>query len=274
MPNKTVICHFRNEEKMLPYWLLHHYPLFDHGIMIDYYSTDNSVELIRLLAPGWEIRTTKNDKFSTHEIDSEVMDIERSIDEWKMCLNVSEFVIHHDLNEYICSVSVSSSHREGGVITTGFVMQDEPELIEKDLPELGIPLWEQRHFGYAEPDPVDKYRTTRSRLLHCKRDGGYGPGRHTNNVSGRKDPFLALLWYGWSPLWLKVQKNKSTQSMLDEKDLAKGWGAHHNLNKEKIYETWQQDYLKHCYNIFDGRHLELNKAIKEVKEKHPSYMSL
>ena len=47
----TVITHFWNEEILLPYWLKHHLELFDHGILINYRSTDKSVEIIKELAP-------------------------------------------------------------------------------------------------------------------------------------------------------------------------------------------------------------------------------
>src|SRR6516164_5807036 len=51
----TLISHFWNEEFLLPYWLRHHLPLFDHGVLIDYTSTDRSVEIIHELAPHWEV---------------------------------------------------------------------------------------------------------------------------------------------------------------------------------------------------------------------------
>ena len=59
MAQKTVLCHFYNEEWILPFWLKHHREIFDHGIMIDYNSTDRSVEIIRdplhlVSSPGFE----------------------------------------------------------------------------------------------------------------------------------------------------------------------------------------------------------------------------
>jgi hypothetical protein len=44
---KTVISHFYNEEYMLPWWLKHHRQYFDHGILIDYGSTDKSLDIIK-----------------------------------------------------------------------------------------------------------------------------------------------------------------------------------------------------------------------------------
>ena len=56
----TVISHFFNEEYLLPFWLEHHSKIFDHGIMIDYCSTDRSVEIIRKFCPSWTIVKTQN----------------------------------------------------------------------------------------------------------------------------------------------------------------------------------------------------------------------
>src|SRR5262249_9567397 len=97
----TVISHFRNEEIYLPYWLSHHTTLFDHGILIDYDSTDRSAEIIRTLAPSWEIRPSRNRLFHSLSVDAEIMDIERTISGWKMCLNATEFVIHYDLKQFL-----------------------------------------------------------------------------------------------------------------------------------------------------------------------------
>lgn len=47
----TVISHFYNEEYLLPWWLNHHKNIFDNGILINYGSTDKSVEIIKSICP-------------------------------------------------------------------------------------------------------------------------------------------------------------------------------------------------------------------------------
>ena len=71
----TIISHFYNEEYLLPWWLNHHKDMFDHGIMIDYDSTDNSVEIIKSICPKWTIVKSRNRFFQAKDIDSEVEDI-------------------------------------------------------------------------------------------------------------------------------------------------------------------------------------------------------
>src|SRR5262249_20266531 len=120
--------------------------------MIDYRSTDRSVEIIRRLAPTWEIRPTRNEQFHSLSIDAEVMDIEATIAGWKMCLNVTEFVLHDNLKQYVAEFErVHPGARE--VVTTGFVIQAAPDQL--DAPLSDADLWDQRHFGSHEPAPRD-----------------------------------------------------------------------------------------------------------------------
>ncbi len=36
-----LFSHIKNEEDLLPQWLNHHKHMFDHGVIIDFGSTDN-----------------------------------------------------------------------------------------------------------------------------------------------------------------------------------------------------------------------------------------
>ena len=90
---KTIISHFYNEEYLLPWWLDHHKKYFDHGIMIDYHSTDSSRKIIQEICPNWEIVKTKNKHFDSAIIDREVEHYEKKIDGWRICLNTTEFLV-------------------------------------------------------------------------------------------------------------------------------------------------------------------------------------
>ena len=90
---KTIISHFYNEEYLLPWWLEHHRKYFDDGIMINYGSTDNSVNIIKEYCPNWKVIDSRNSSFSASSVDEEVMDIESNISGWKIALNTTEFLI-------------------------------------------------------------------------------------------------------------------------------------------------------------------------------------
>ncbi len=87
----TVISHIYNEEYILPWWLEHHKKIFDHGIIIDYASTDRSLEIIKEICPTWEVVQSKNAEFNAMAVDVEVLEYERKIEGWRICLNVTEF---------------------------------------------------------------------------------------------------------------------------------------------------------------------------------------
>ena len=55
MAKRVVISHFFNEAYLLPWWLEHHRQIFDHGVLIDWSSTDGSADICRQLVPGWEV---------------------------------------------------------------------------------------------------------------------------------------------------------------------------------------------------------------------------
>ena len=90
---KSIISHFYNEEYLLPWWLEHHKKYFDYGLMIDYNSTDNSVEIIKDICPDWQIVTSVNSCFNAVEVDKEVMYYEEQIPGWKVTLNSTEFLV-------------------------------------------------------------------------------------------------------------------------------------------------------------------------------------
>ena len=90
---KTIISHFYNEEYLLPWWLKHHKKYFNHGIMIDYNSTDNSCKIIKSICPNWKIVKTKNKHFDSFVIDREVEEYEKNINGWRICLNTTEFLV-------------------------------------------------------------------------------------------------------------------------------------------------------------------------------------
>ena len=100
----VIISHFWNEEVLLPLWLQHHVALFDHGVLINYASTDRSCDIIRSIAPHWEIRASKNEMFGARACDAEVMAVEEEFECWKMVLNTTEFLLVDDLRSYVDGV--------------------------------------------------------------------------------------------------------------------------------------------------------------------------
>ncbi len=161
---KTVLLnHFFNEEWLLPSWVCHHVELFDEAILLDYESTDSSVEIIRELAPHWEIRTSQNRFFDAISCDQEIMWAELEIGQaWKMCLCTTEFLFTkaRKLNEYLENITVN------GIGCKGLFLVD-PVWLENDEKQ---PILKHHHYGVLSHNA--------SRLLHRYGHGNYSPGRH------------------------------------------------------------------------------------------------
>lgn len=228
---QVLISHFFNEEFLLPYFLRHHVPMFDHGVMINHCSTDSSVDIIKALAPGWEIVDTTLENFDAELNDREVESHEaRFPDDWKVVLNVTEFIIHPDLRWFLREQLKKNQHwvwmRDFGIVDT---------LEEQDKPVTDEPLWLQREHGFDAA-------TVRSRMIHRYQHGDWILGRHSSHKS-RKHPGMLtdevlVLWYGWSPMSCCRPRKLQIQTRIPEKDKALRRGVEHIQTPESLQETY------------------------------------
>lgn len=228
---KTIICHFYNEEYLLPWWLKHHKNIFDHGIMINYNSTDKSVELIREICPSWEIVDSRNQLFSAEDIDREVQDYEKTVDGYKIALNVTEFLVGNFSKLEILNKELYIPMAS---------MVDENSNFTPDQNE---PLTSQCFFGINP----QKYFESGSRLLHFNKSINYPTGRHFWNIKNTED-FLILRYKHspWNEKFIKRKMQIANKQSLE--DLKRGWGFHHQFNLEQLNEE-RVTYLKKSENL-------------------------
>lgn len=231
----TVILHIWNERFLLPYWLKHHLPLFDHGVIIDYASNDGSVEIARELAPHWEVRPSRNRFFRASDVDREVMDIEREFDGWKLAMNVTEFVFHPDLRELVSSPIVAQA-----LALPSVVMCDLPHTRDDAVDDR--PLWQQKRHGYWD-NPHNAGGTGRAyRYLHRAECGRYGVGRHVSGVPSVPCDDAWLLWFGWAPLAHVTERKLQIKQRIPTDDKMLGHGRQHQIDlagmEAQYAETW------------------------------------
>jgi len=257
---KNLLCHFYNEEYMLPWFLNHHKQIFDHGIMIDYHSTDRSREIIKELCPTWDIVTSRNPDFQADKIDTEVEDLERAIDGWRICLNVTEQLI----GDY--SIMDEVPGKQILVPSIFMVDCDRERTVTHDLP-----LYKQKFDGFMF-DTQANFLERRARSLHnypvhypaqptyeCM-----APGRHFNSANTER---LAILYYGWCPFDEGgIARKLQIQTQIPLIDRQRGWGYHHITNKETL--TYRLE------NEFIPRSRDLTKEIKHYVTKHESLSNL
>lgn len=254
MMKRTLLCHFYNEEWMLPWFLHHHKQIFDHGIMIDYHSTDRSREIIKEICPTWDIVTSRNSNFQADNIDSEVEDLERSIEGWRICLNVTEQLI----GDYSI---LDDTPRQILVPGAFFVDCDRNNPATYDLP-----LYEQKFDGFIYTDSRQAFLERRSRSLHnisvhypahstaeCM-----APGRHWNTYNTDN---LIVLYYGWCPFdHGQINRKLQIQTQIPLIDRQLNRGSHHITNKETLEYRLETEFVPRARNI--------SKEIEPYVRKH------
>lgn len=224
---RTLISHFYNEEYLLPWWLKHHVDMFDYGILIDYSSTDNSVDICRTIAPHWRVVRSHNVAFDAVAIDFEVQQYEAGLPGWKIVLNTTEFLCGANLPQLellIENQQLTGCYFENAVMVDPFPDQQ---------PVHELPLIEQKFHGFMNHDPENNH----GRLYHRGTIGGYMPGRHRSFL-----PHLAnatglgtVFWYSMSPWTDSFQRRKlQIGTRLSEHDRRAQWGMHHLLDLQKL----------------------------------------
>jgi hypothetical protein len=263
---RTVICHFFNEEYMLPWWLKHHTGLFDYGILIDHGSTDNSANICRELAPDWRLVRSRLTHFDAYMTDFEVMQYEQELPGWKIALNVTEFLMTSVPLEALEQQLVQQG-RSGCAASGMLIVDDKPDV----MPDPAVPLPLQQHFGVDDNTVVEIEQRhalalptlpQRNRFYHRNQVGMYQPGRHQSFHPDSRTRIMNLMvfHYGYAP-WNEraLQRKIQIATKLKPEDISRGWGAQHTRGLEQL----QQDYLKIKAGAFDLRsHEHANAALE------------
>ena len=246
MIRRVVISHFFNEAYLLPWWLKHHREIFDHGVLIDWNSTDGSADICRELAPDWEVVRSENSHFAAILCDFEVMKHEsRFPGAWKIALNTTEFLIAPSLSHM---EDMMQRHDLTGVRMPGAIMVDTTP---HEAPDPSLPLTQQKCCGIWEETFDFKNSTipglqfpTRNRLYHRYAIGAYTPGRHSSHLPGQcagNRELGAIWWYGFSP-WTGAFKARKAQigTRRDSFDKKHGFGAQHEAAAAELDARWSK----------------------------------
>ena len=224
---RTVVTHFHNEAFLLPFWLRHHLPMFDHGILIDHGSTDGSADIARSLAPGWTVVPSETRDFDAIDCDFEVMLHERATPGWKNALTTTEFLCCPCLPEV---EALAEAEAVRALCFPAAIMVDPPGRTHPPVSD-AAPLVAQRHHGYLERDhPTLLGRIPyHNRLYHDFPHGSYHPGRHlSNRPAAQLDGLGLLLWFGFSP-WEErfLARKRQIAVRVPGADRAAGRGRQH-----------------------------------------------
>ena len=255
---KTVLCHFYNEEYMLPWFLNHHKQIFDHGIMIDYHSTDRSREIIKEICPTWDIVMSRNPNFQADTIDYEVMDIEKNIEGWRICLNVTELMI----GDYSILDDNPGQHLLPSMF---FVDCDRERAVTQDLP-----LYEQKFHGfdfwstYTTARETSNFRERRARSIHNTPVQYPIPGRHFEQYTTDQ---LVIFYYGWCPFNdAALDRKLQIQTQIPLVDRQRNWGFHHITNKETLTYRLENEFIPRSRDLTEdtNRYVTKHKSLSNI----------
>lgn len=225
----TLLTNVFNEEYLLPFWLHHHKNMFDEIIIVDYNSTDKSMEICKNICPECKIIKTRNKNFEAEEIDKEFMDIENSIQGIKIVLNTTEFLFIEkpikDMFQYNKNISYEVNCISPYSMNT-YNINNYYELL-KDL------LNDNMRYHH------DRF----TRQLHNYPNGKYKIGRHeTFNVSVPTND-AHIIWFGYYPMNEKLLKRKlQVQQNIPQSDRDKGFSWHHFCNEEIVLSRNKERY--------------------------------
>jgi hypothetical protein len=251
----NVIIHIYNEQYLLPFWLEHHSKIFDHGVIIDYRSTDASLEICKKICPTWTIITSRNEYFDSRYIDTEVMDIENQLTGIKICLNVTEFLF---LNKPIKDLFKDTNVCFAINSNTPYLNTDANPTNLHDL----IQLLSNDNIKYLKNNrPGD----TGFRYIHNHSNGGYNIGRHSTGHYTILTEDLQIVWLGYFP-WNQhmIKRKMQIKNNMPEYDKQIGAGIQHLYSLETMEEKLKAGYLHgrelkeiniYLYNIFTANYL-------------------
>ena len=225
-----LVSHLFNEEFLLPYWIRHHASMFDMAILIDYNSTDRSLEIIRQEAPHtWKVVTTRNKEFDAELVDSEVKNYEATYPfAWKITLNTPEFLIHPDLRQELANLD------QGNVTTQAFRF---PSIImsgndSKPLERFSS-LIKQRSQYLC--DKSDHGEGSYSRFIHRYPYGPYSLGRHDLPNTKWEWIFNGYIAKFMHTPWPEIMSRKlQIRARIPLHHFRKGWGNQHDVDDKRL----------------------------------------
>lgn len=220
----TLLTNVFNEEYLLPFWLEHHKKIFDDLIIVDYNSTDKSMEICKHIWPNCTIIKTRNSCFDAREIDREFMDIENSIEGIKMVLNTTEFLF--------CETVIKDLFKDDSTVTYD-IFQIEPYSLKEYTINNTYEL-----FSNLLNDDIVYHCERMTRQLHNYPNGNYTVGRHsTNNLNVIRTNKARVLWTGYYPMNDKLLKRKlQIQQNIPQSDKDLLFGYHHLVDRTKLID--------------------------------------
>ncbi len=238
--------HIYNEEYLLPFWLNHHKNIFDTIVIVDYNSTDRSVDICKEIVPDCIIINSRNPFFAAHDVDNEIMDLESQFEGFKVCLNVTEYLMSYgDTKEILKPFENSNVCFRLNILVPVSLNEYEP----KNNQELFKNMCNDdvKFFN----DLITKKNEKGVRYMHNYSNGNYHCGRHGTNLPSFDIQELFIIHLIWYPINVNFIKRKlQIKDKVPESDLIRGIGHQHLMTEEQF-----KSHIPYRYN--NGNHLSI-----------------
>ena len=270
-PRRTkvvMITHQRNEELFMPFFIMHHSPMFDEAILIDFESDDGTLGILEKFAPpSWKtVKSTTGSVFDALKLDEQVMAHEKEFPEdWAVALTTTEFLVVQDFRPTLDRIS-TERNREPLVISLSMLQMygndTEPLLYFEPLPK-------QRHVAgkYVE-NPISR------RYLHYKTSPSYrySAGRHAymGNGAGSATVEGLILKYQFTPWPESKPRKMNVGKTIPESDKARGFGGQHTARldegvlDDEYAAVMSQELEDLCNENYDEAMLMFHRTFQNV----------
>lgn len=245
----TLISHFYNEEYLLPFWIDYHKRIFKDAILIDYGSSDNSINIINKLAPNWKIIKSRNSFFQADLVDKEVMDIEQKIEGWKICLNTTEFLMSSKkLDSILNEKAECYAIKQYLVCDKSYKEPNNTKIFISNL------NYGNLEFGYGY------------RYIHkLNNNYTYGVGRHEFfgvNYKRTSEIFIGhCRYYPWNNE--QIKRKLSFKKMIPQSDINMNRGYQHLYTIDELINKEKEAKLN-SYEITDENFLKCHEYAKDL----------
>lgn len=263
----------------MPHWVKHHRKIFPNAVLVDYHSTDKSVEIISKLAPTWRVITSSNRIFDASKVDEEIMKIEASVSGAKVVINTTDFLqlgprdlamIEGKLGSFeefaleipgVIAVQAHQSFPEGdqasqaktaAAITRCIFNHSKHKLSKNGILGSSRPakLLEYFQHGYIREMGNPQLR---NKLVHSHKSGHYNVGRHSwrlPSLPALDSKAVHLGMYPWTQSF--VDRKLAMRKAVPKRDLLRGRGLQHTLNLgqwERALDFWRNEITMHNCDI-------------------------
>jgi hypothetical protein len=230
--NKTLlVSHLRNEEMLLPFFIIQHAPMFDHAVLIDFISTDESRAIIEKYAPpSWLlVKSSTGEVFDAEKTDQQVMFWEqRYPEDWAIALTTTEFLLYPRFRENLFELQLQKPGPRVIIKLLSHIMAGNDTIPLQHFTS----LIKQRHefVDMTIKPPYDRFLHLGTSTTHRYRTGrhAYKPASAFPQHSTYKTIQDGLIFkWMWTPWPESVERKLGVGKTIPDSDKKRGHGRQH-----------------------------------------------